>query len=124
VKLNADEAQVIVGPREALVEHDIMLSSLNWIGSEPVTEEPIPVYAKIRSSRAAVPASLRFTGNKYIVTIHGGESGVSPGQACVLYGGQGSGARLLGGGSIARQGTPDNMASGRGEQLEAMRNAP
>jgi tRNA-specific 2-thiouridylase len=41
-------------------------------------------------------------GGGPVVTIADGEYGVSPGQACVLYEGPGAGARVLGGGFIAR----------------------
>ncbi len=37
-----------------------------------------------------------------MVSVHAGEFGVSPGQACVLYAGEGPGVRVLGGGFIAR----------------------
>jgi tRNA-specific 2-thiouridylase len=36
------------------------------------------------------------------VELFAGESGVAPGQACVLYDGEGEGARVLGGGFIDR----------------------
>jgi tRNA-uridine 2-sulfurtransferase len=35
-----------------------------------------------------------------LISMHEDEFGVSPGQACVLYDGQGTGARVLGGGVI------------------------
>jgi tRNA-specific 2-thiouridylase len=49
-----------------------------------------------------VPADIRMMGQDPVVTIHGGEHGVSPGQACVLYEGEGPGQRVFGGGFIAR----------------------
>ncbi len=101
VKLDAARRRVIVGPREALLRRDIALASLNWLGEE-LGETPVPVHAKIRSTRAALPAAIRRAGGRDIVTIHDGEYGVSPGQACVLYEGPGTGARVLGGGFIAR----------------------
>jgi tRNA-specific 2-thiouridylase len=103
VKLEADTRQVVVGPREALLQHEIELSSLNWLGREPLTERPLPIHAKIRSAREAVPGSVRFDGGRVMVGITGGEYGVSPGQACVLYDGAGAGAQMLGGGTIARK---------------------
>jgi tRNA-uridine 2-sulfurtransferase len=102
VRLEAGSRRVIVGPREALLRHDIEIASLNWLGGEAIAEEPLPVHVKIRSSREAVPGVIRRSGGRVIVAIAGGEYGISPGQACVLYDRAGAGARMLGGGFIAR----------------------
>ena len=104
VKLDAVKKQVIVGPREALKQNEIAINDLNWLGRNPLSEEPLRVFAKIRSTRPPVPASIRREGEGAIITIAEGEYGVSPGQACVLYEGAGEGARVLGGGFIAVQG--------------------
>jgi tRNA-uridine 2-sulfurtransferase len=101
VKLNAAQKRVIVGPREALMQSDIPLNNVNWLGVAPLSELPQPVFVKIRSTRPPVEASLRFDGEKTVVTVPGGEYGVSPGQASVFYDGPGTGARVLGGGFIA-----------------------
>ncbi len=77
VKLDAAARRVIVGPREALKRHDIAIKDVNWLGDEPLSPSPQQV------------------------SIPEGEYGVSPGQACVLYAGQGSGQRVLGGGFIS-----------------------
>lgn len=101
IKLDAGRKQVIVGPREALRQTAIRLSTLNWLGSE-APAQGVPVFAKIRSSRAPVPATLETASGATIVNLPGGEFGVSPGQACVFYDGDGSGAKVLGGGYIGR----------------------
>jgi tRNA-uridine 2-sulfurtransferase len=106
VKLEADQRRVIVGPRQALRQTDIAVSQLNWLGHVPLTHQPHDVFAKIRSTRPAVEASLAVRDGTAIVTIPGGEYGVSPGQACVFYDGVGAGARVLGGGFIANRATP------------------
>jgi tRNA-specific 2-thiouridylase len=102
VKIDAQSRRVIVGPREALKQTDIRVSALNWLGDRPLNETPQPVHARIRSARPPVPAAIRLDGDRPVVTIPGGEYGVSPGQACVLYEGEGPGMRVLGGGFIAR----------------------
>ncbi|MFM8748223.1 MAG: tRNA 2-thiouridine(34) synthase MnmA [Aestuariivirga sp.] len=102
VKIDAPARRVVVGPRGALRQTDIRLSAVNWLGEEPLGEAPQPVYAKIRSAKPAVAASVGLLGNRPSVTVAGGEYGVSPGQACVLYEGEGPGMRVLGGGFIAR----------------------
>jgi tRNA-uridine 2-sulfurtransferase len=100
VKLDAAAKRVVVGPREALKQTDIRVSKLNWLGSFPISGEAQQIYVKIRSTRPPVEALLRSDGAGTVVTIAEGEYGVSPGQACVLYEGTGSGARVLGGGVI------------------------
>ena len=101
VKIDAAAKRVIVGPREALRREDIRVTGLNWLGA-PLSTAPRAVHAKIRSARPPVPADIRLAGDAPVVTIRGGEYGVSPGQACVLYDGEGPGQRVLGGGFIAR----------------------
>lgn len=101
IKLDAAKKQVIAGPREALRQTTIRLSALNWLGDEQGTAAR-PVFARIRSSRAPVEAVLQRDESGAYVTLPQGEFGVSPGQACVLYDGVGAGARVLGGGTIAR----------------------
>jgi tRNA-specific 2-thiouridylase len=102
VKIDAAARRVIVGPREALKQTEIRVSDLNWLGDRPLGVEPQPVHARIRSARPPVPAEIRLAGDSPAVTVRGGEYGVSPGQACVLYEGEGPGMRVLGGGYIAR----------------------
>lgn len=101
VKLDAAAKRVIVGPREALKQTDIAVKDLNWLGAAPLSEMPQPVYARIRSTRPPVLASVRKSARDVIVTIPEGEYGVSPGQACVLYDQPGPGQKVLGGGFIA-----------------------
>jgi tRNA-specific 2-thiouridylase len=102
VRIDAPARRVVVGPREALRKTEIRVSGLNWLGERPLEEAPQSVYAKIRSARPPVPAEIRLEQGAPTVTIRGGEHGVSPGQACVLYEGEGAGMRVLGGGFIAR----------------------
>jgi tRNA-uridine 2-sulfurtransferase len=101
VKLEASHKRVIVGPKEALMQRDIPLDSVNWLGAEPLNEEPKSIFVKIRSTRPAVEASLVRHGEKVTVTLPHGEYGVSPGQASVFYNDAGTGARVLGGGFIS-----------------------
>ena len=102
VRIDAAARQVVVGPREALRQQDIRISGLNWLGDAPLGTAAQPVFAKIRSARPPVPADIRLGSEGPVVSVRGGEYGVSPGQACVLYEGEGPGMRVLGGGFIAR----------------------
>jgi tRNA-specific 2-thiouridylase len=101
LSLDAAKKRVIVGPREALRKTDIAVKDLNWLGHAPLGELPQPCFARIRSTRPPVEASVRRAAGDYVVTIPDGEYGVSPGQACVLYAAPGPDAQVLGGGFIA-----------------------
>ena len=104
VALDARTATVIVGPREALAIHEIELRDINWLGDERLSDLPpegLPLFARVRSTRAPKPATLYWKNGKVSVVIEGGEDGVSPGQACVLYSTLGNDARVYGGGFIA-----------------------
>ncbi|MTH98436.1 tRNA 2-thiouridine(34) synthase MnmA [Roseibium sp. RKSG952] len=103
VRLDADERRVIVGPREALATHRILLREVNWIGDLPLDEgSEIEVYAKVRSTRPPAPAILRKSDDTVTVELVAGETGVAPGQACVFFDDEGREARVLGGGWIAK----------------------
>jgi tRNA-uridine 2-sulfurtransferase len=104
VALDGRTATVIVGPREALAIHEIVLRDVNWLGDTALNalpEDGLALYARVRSTRAPKPAKLYCRNGKVSVVIEGGEDGVSPGQACVLYSSLGNEARVYGGGFIA-----------------------
>jgi tRNA-uridine 2-sulfurtransferase len=104
VALDASTATVIVGPREALAIHEIVLRNVNWLGDTALGDLPaegLALYARVRSTRAPKPAKLYWRNAKVSVVIDGGEDGVSPGQACVLYSSLGNDARVYGGGFIS-----------------------
>ncbi|MCF3932977.1 tRNA 2-thiouridine(34) synthase MnmA [Acuticoccus sp. M5D2P5] len=100
VKIDAEANELIVGPREALKSHRVVLRDANWLGTPLGEEEARPVYARVRSTRPPRPATIRRNGAEYEVDIDGGEEGVAPGQACVLYASDEAGAEVLGGGFI------------------------
>ena len=103
VALDAAARKVIVGPRKALLRDTIRLRDVNWLGARGadgrIAEQPI--FAKIRSTRPAVPATIAQHEDTVVVTLNDGDHGISPGQACVLYETPGAGARVFGGGFIA-----------------------
>jgi tRNA-uridine 2-sulfurtransferase len=80
------------------------------LGDETPGEAPVPVMARIRSTRPPVEAELQVANGHATVFLPGGEYGVSPGQACVLYDGAGPGSRVLGGGFIAPPQAPSHRA--------------
>lgn len=105
VYLDAENARVIVGPREALETRKLFLRDTNWLGDENIDEFPkdgIVVAAKVRSTRPPRPAILKVEDSVLTVELLEGETGVAPGQACVLYDNDSNDARVLGGGFITR----------------------
>ncbi|HWC56327.1 MAG TPA: tRNA 2-thiouridine(34) synthase MnmA [Sphingomicrobium sp.] len=88
IRIEPEQARIVVGPRRALAVDAMRVADWNWIG-----ESQREVSVKVRSLAPAVAATkegdcIRFRQSEY---------GVAPGQAAVLY----DGTRLLGGGSIA-----------------------
>ena len=103
IKLDAKTKRVIVGPRDALLVGRATLRDINWLGDMPPAEmasSRTPVFARVRSTRAPVPAALHCDGNQIFIDFADGEEGVAPGQACVLYDSDGLRSRILGGGVI------------------------
>jgi len=115
VHIDAERARVIVGPREALETRKVFLRDVNWLGDGALSDIPaegLELYAKVRSTRPPAPAVLHSDATSVWVELSQGESGIAPGQACVLYSDDGNAARVYGGGFIER--------SERGREAEAM----
>lgn len=104
IRLDAGMRRVIVGPREALTVQRVHIDRLNWLGNS-IAEDGVPVFARVRSTRQPLPATLYMSAAGAEVEFLTGEEGVAPGQACVLYDSGGSRARVLGGGVIRRSET-------------------
>jgi tRNA-specific 2-thiouridylase len=105
VALDAVAGRVIVGPREALATRRLILRDVNWLGDEPLDEaagKERELQVKVRSTRPPAAARLTIEAGGTAIELLDGEDGVAPGQACVFYDGEGAGARVLGGGVIAR----------------------
>jgi tRNA-specific 2-thiouridylase len=105
LSLDAANRRVVVGPREALKMHRIVLRDVNWIGDGALDRAigaGLELFVRVRSTRKPQPAWLRVVDGCYEVELVAGEEGVSPGQACVFYDGLEGQACVLGGGFIAR----------------------
>jgi tRNA-specific 2-thiouridylase len=103
VHLNPAERRVVVGPRSALEVSRIRIADVNWLGDgtpAALADEGLPVFVRVRSTRAPRPATLYSSGSGIEVVLDDGEEGVAPGQACVIYDSGGNDARVLGGGVI------------------------
>ena len=88
VRIQPDQARVVVGPRRALAVDALRVGEWNWLG-----EDQHEVSVKVRS----LAPPVRATREGDWVRFGQPEYGVAPGQAAVLY----DGTRLLGGGWIA-----------------------
>ncbi|RWX78977.1 tRNA 2-thiouridine(34) synthase MnmA [Neorhizobium lilium] len=103
--LDARSRRVIVGPKEALDTHRVYLRDMNWLGDAALEADAaggFTCFAKVRSTRPPTPATLHSDESGIYVDLSMGEAGVAPGQACVLYSGEGSDERVYGGGFILR----------------------
>lgn len=102
VKLDVDNKHVVVGPKEMLATRTIPVREINWLGDEAFTSrEEWHLQVKVRSTRPPRDAILRpISETEAEVELLTPEEGVSPGQACVFYAGEGS--RIFGGGWIWR----------------------
>jgi tRNA-specific 2-thiouridylase len=106
VRLDPVKKEVVVGPRSALKTTGLVLRDVNWLGDKPITdvaEDGFDLYVRLRSSQAPRAAILHASeGGPAVVELVDGEEGIATGQACVFYTDGGAGARILGGGWIAK----------------------
>ena len=100
VRLEPETRRVVVGPSEALLTGDLTISEVNWIGAQVGEEACVgEVEVKVRSAHMPVSARVQpLGGGRAKVILDQPESGVAPGQACVMY----RGDRVVGGGWIER----------------------
>ncbi len=96
VAIDARRHRVLVGPRRATLTRALIMEAVNWLAGPPPPERRIE--ARHRHNEPAVPARVEPADDGRVrVVFEAPESGVAPGQACVLY----EGTRVLGGGWIA-----------------------
>src|SRR4249919_1442399 len=88
IRIEPEQARIVVGPRHALAVQAMRIADWNWLG-----EDQGDISVKVRSLAPPVAATR---DGEWVRFAHS-EFGVAPGQAAVLY----DGTRLLGGGWIA-----------------------
>ena len=98
IKIDNNNNTIVVGPKEALKINQIILRELNILGNKNELEKEIKI--KVRSTGKLLRAKVKINTNKAEVNILDGESGISPGQACVFYLNDEAGDKVLGGGWI------------------------
>lgn len=97
IRLQADKAQVIVGPRSALARTSVFVRQMNWLDTALNDNDSRPVQVKLRSAADTVPATYHpHPDGRGEIRLAVPYEGIAPGQACVMY----DGSRLLGGGWI------------------------
>ena len=104
VGLDAARRRVVVGPREALATAGLAITETNWSGEgdlDSACAAGLAVRVRVRSTRPPTPARLALIDGAPGLWFETPEDGVAPGQAAVIYDGQGA-DRILGGGFIAR----------------------
>lgn len=101
--IDAERAEVRVGPRAAVHAQGLEARSANWLGAVPAAGDLLQV--KIRSRFAPTPVTVQSaSGEGFVLTCSASLAAVTPGQAAVLY----DGDRVVGGGWIERAITAGN----------------
>lgn len=99
LRLNPEQRQVIVGPRQALGRSEFEIRNLNWLWDDEEADVEFRAKLRIRSGHSPVAGVVRQNGcDKAWIKLDEPEVGIAPGQACVIY----RKDRVLGGGWIVR----------------------
>jgi len=99
VRIEAESRRVVVGPREAVPEAELVAAEARWLAPPP--DGPFACEVQCRAQRAAAPAVVTpRAGGRFHARFTGGPDArpgpISPGQPAVVY----LGERLMGGGWI------------------------
>ena len=99
IKINAQNNEIIVGPRENLGKKKINLRNIYLLTDSKELNDDVLV--KVRSTGKLLNAKVNlFNNNNAEVNLVNSEDGISPGQACVFYKKDQYGHKVLGGGWI------------------------
>jgi tRNA-specific 2-thiouridylase len=99
LKINSENNEIIVGPKEKLGKKTITLKDLNLLTDKTELEKNI--FVKVRSTGSLLEAKIDLMDNNTAhVSLINSEDGISPGQACVFYNKDQYGHKVLGGGWI------------------------
>lgn len=97
VRIDAATGRVMVGPREALLNHTLRVSDLRWTATPGPRDWPLRCAVQIRHHALATPGWVAAPDDLgSIVSLDEPAAGVAPGQAAVFY----DGDRVVGGGWI------------------------
>ena len=88
--------EVVVGPRDELLQDVVEIGGLNWLGPAPGAGRDIRVQLRYRARQ--VGARVTEIGTSLTVELAEPQAAVTPGQSAVVF----DGDRVLGGGRIVR----------------------
>ena len=100
IEINAKKNEIIVGPKNNLIQKHIKLINLNILCEQNELKDEI--YVKVRSTGKLLNAKVDLVDGFAKVNLLEDEYGISPGQACVFYSKNSDGCRVLGGGWITK----------------------
>ena len=100
IEINAEKNEIIVGPKNKLIQKHIKLKNLNILCKQNELKDEI--YVKVRSTGKLLNAKVDLVDDFAKVNLLEDEYGISPGQACVFYSKNSDGYRVLGGGWITK----------------------
>ena len=98
IRIDPKKNKVVIGSREELLVQTIHLKDINYLCDKEQLNGDF--FVKVRSTGNLLECNVHKNGHK--VTLSSGETGVSPGQACVFYKQDEFGTRVYGGGWIDR----------------------
>ena len=98
IEINSEKNEIIVGKKKELIKKKINLKNINVLCKEKELEDKI--FVKVRSTGKFLKANVNIVNNYAEVKLLDPEYGISPGQACVFYGKDQFGYKVLGGGWI------------------------
>ena len=98
INIDAENNTIIVGIKECLEIKKINLRDLNILGNKKEFNDFVNI--KVRSTGRLLKAKINFLEKNATVEILDSETGISPGQACVIYAKDNFGDKVLGGGWI------------------------
>ena len=100
IEINAKKNEIIVGPKNKLIQKHIKLINLTILCKQNELKDEI--YVKVRSTGKLLNAKVDLVDDFAKVNLLEDEYGISPGQACVFYSKNSDGCRVLGGGWITK----------------------
>jgi len=99
IKIDSENNEIIIGPKENLGKKNIFLKDLNLLSEKEEFDNNI--FVKVRSTGKLLEAKVNIKDkNTAEVNLVEFEDGISPGQACVFYNKDQFGHKVLGGGWI------------------------
>ena len=101
LEINAQNNEIIVGPKKNLIRRKIKLRDLNLLYDNK-KELDNELFVKVRSTGKLIKAKVELYNNSANVDLLEDEYGIAPGQACVFYSKNNYGYKVLGGGWIKK----------------------